>query len=77
MVFEKRALRRRNGPKEDEMTGNWRKTHNAELRSLKSSPSKIRLAKPRRIRWAGLVKRLGKRGMHIGFWWESQKEREH
>jgi hypothetical protein len=29
------------------------------------------------MRWAGNVTRLGRRGMHIGYWWESQKEGDH
>jgi hypothetical protein len=29
------------------------------------------------MRWAGLVARMGKRGMLIGYWWESPKERYH
>jgi hypothetical protein len=41
------------------------------------SPSIIRKTKPRRIRWAGHVARVGARGMHIGYWWESQKLKEH
>jgi hypothetical protein len=42
-----------------------------------SSPSIIRIIKSRRIRWAGHVARLGGRGMHIGYGWESQKIRGH
>jgi hypothetical protein len=28
------------------------------------------------MRWVGHVAR-GRRGMHIGYWWESQKERKY
>jgi hypothetical protein len=42
-VFENRVLRRIFGPKRDEVTGEWRKLHNEELRDLLySSPSIIR-----------------------------------
>jgi hypothetical protein len=33
-VFENRVLRRIYGPKRDEVTGEWRKLHNEELRDL-------------------------------------------
>jgi hypothetical protein len=52
-VFEIRVLKRIFGPKRDEVTGEWRKLHNKELRDLYSSPSIIRIIKPRRMRWAG------------------------
>jgi hypothetical protein len=74
-VFENRVLRRRFGPKEDEVIGDGRKLHNEELHNL--LPSIIRMIKTRRMRWAGHVARMRRRGMHIGFWWESQKERDH
>jgi hypothetical protein len=54
-VFENRVLRRIFEPKRDEVTGEWRKLHNEELRDLYSSPSIIRIIKPRRMRWAGHV----------------------
>jgi hypothetical protein len=37
----------------------------------------IRTIKSRRMRWTGHVARMGSRGMHIGFWWKSQKEIDH
>jgi hypothetical protein len=54
-VFENRVLRRIFGPKRDEVTGEWRKLHNEELRDLYSSPSIIRIIKSRRMRWEGHV----------------------
>jgi hypothetical protein len=47
------------GTKRDEMTGDWRKMHNEELHNLYSSPNIIRMAKSRRMRWAGHVTRMG------------------
>jgi hypothetical protein len=58
-VFENRVLRRIFGPKRDEVTGEWRKLRNEELRDLYSSPSIIRIIKSRRRTWAGQVARLG------------------
>jgi hypothetical protein len=60
-VSENRVLRRIFGPKRDELTGGWRKLHNEELHNLYSSPSIIRMIKPRRMRWAGHAARMGER----------------
>jgi hypothetical protein len=56
------------------MTRVLRKQHNEELRNLYSSLSIIRMIKSKRMRLAGHVARIGRRVMHIGYWWESQKE---
>jgi hypothetical protein len=77
-VFENRMLRRIFGPKMDDVIGDWRKLHNEELHNLYSSPNITRMIKSRKMRWAGHVARMGGgRGMRIGYWWESQKERDH
>jgi hypothetical protein len=46
------------------------------LHNLYSSPSIIRMIKSRRMRWAGHVVRMGRRGMYVGYWWEIHKERD-
>ena len=53
-VFEKRVLRIVFGSKRDEVTGEWRKLHNEELRDLYSSPNIVRVVKSRRMRWVGM-----------------------
>ena len=64
-VFENRVLRRVFGPKRDEVTGEWRKSHNEELRDLYSLPNIVRVVKSRRMRWAGHVARMGEgRGVY-------------
>jgi len=63
-VFENRVLRVF-GPKRDEVTGEWRKFHNEELRDLYSLPNIVQVVKSRRMRWAGHVARMGEgRGVH-------------
>jgi hypothetical protein len=75
-VFESRVLRRIFAPKRDKVTGRWRKPRNEELRDMYSSPNIIRMAKSRRMRWAGHIAQMGRIRTHIGCWWESQKERD-
>ena len=52
-------MRRINGPRRDEVTGEWRRLHNEELNDLYCSPNIVRVIKSRRMRWAGHVARMG------------------
>ena len=64
-VFEKRVLRRLFGLKRDEVTGEWGKLHNEELRYLYSLPNIMRVVKSRTMRWARHVARMEEgRGVH-------------
>jgi hypothetical protein len=64
-MFANRVLRRIFGPKRDEVTGEWRKLHNEEIRDLYSLPSIITIIKSRRTRWAGHVAQMAeKRNMY-------------
>jgi hypothetical protein len=62
-VFESRVLRRVFGPKRDEVTGEWRKLNNEDHNDLYSLPNIVWVVKSRRMRWAGHVARMGKRGV--------------
>jgi hypothetical protein len=70
------VLRRIFGPKRDEVTGEWGKQYNKELRDLYSSPSIIRIIKSRRMRWAGHIERIGEERNAYRLLVESQGERD-
>jgi hypothetical protein len=58
------VLRRIFGPKREE-EGTWRKLHNDKIHDLYSSPNIAWVIKPRRMRWAGHVARMGEgRGVY-------------
>ena len=54
-VFESRVLRKKFGPKRDEVTREWGRLHKEELYDLYSSSNIIRVIKSRRMKWAGHV----------------------
>ena len=54
-MFENKVLGKIFGAKRDEITGEWRKSHNAKLHTLHFSPNIIRNLKSRLLRWAGHV----------------------
>jgi hypothetical protein len=54
----------------------WRKLNKEELRNF-SSLTIIRMTKSRRIGWARHVARMERRGMHIGYCCENEKEKDH
>ena len=54
-----RVLRRIFTTKGDEVTREWRKLHNEGLNDLYCSPNIVRVIKPRIMRWAGHVARMG------------------
>jgi hypothetical protein len=64
--LKNRLLRRTFGPKRDKIIECWRKLHNEELHNLYSSPNIKRMIKSRRMRWAGHVALMGRKGMRIG-----------
>jgi len=76
-VFENVVLRRIFGRRRDEVTGEWRRLHNAELNDLYSSPNTVWVIKWRRMRWAGHVERRLRRGGCIGSWWGNRREGDH
>ena len=57
-MFENKVLRKILGAKRDEITGEWRNLHNAELHAFYCSPNIIRNLKSRRLRWVGHVARM-------------------
>jgi hypothetical protein len=60
-VFENRVLRRKFGPKRDEVAGERRRLHNEELHVVYSSPNVFKVIKSRKMRWTVHVARMVER----------------
>jgi hypothetical protein len=67
-VFEDRVLRRKYGPKRDEIRvkEGLRKLPN-ELHNLYSCRNIIRIIESLRMSWAGYIALMGRREIHTGF----------
>jgi hypothetical protein len=60
-ISENRMLRKICGMKRDKIIGGWSKLHNAELHNLYSSPNIFKIVKPRRMKLAEHVARMGEK----------------
>jgi hypothetical protein len=60
-------LRRILWPKRDEVIVEWRELHNEELNDLYTSPNIVRVIKPRIMKWADYVARMGRGEVYTGF----------
>jgi hypothetical protein len=57
------------------MMRGWSKLYNKELHNLDYWPNVIRMIMSKRMRWAGRVTGMVRRGLQRGALWASQKER--
>jgi hypothetical protein len=46
------------------------------IHNMYSSPNAIRMISSRNMGGTGRVALIGRRGVHIGFWWKSEEERD-
>ena len=76
-MFDNRVLRIIFGPSRDEVTGEWRKLLNEELNDLYCSPNIVQVIKPRRMKWAGHVERMGERRSVYRVFGGNLRERDH
>jgi hypothetical protein len=59
--LKNRVFRRICGPKKEQVRKEWRRLGKEELNDLRSPPNTTRMKKSRRMRWTGLVARVGER----------------
>jgi len=74
---ENTVLRRIFGPKREGVAGSWKRLHNEELHNFYASPCIVRVVKSRRLRFAGHVACMKRWKMHMKFWSENLKGRDH
>jgi hypothetical protein len=76
-VFENKVLRRMYEHKGRQLTKQWRKLRNEELKELSFSPNIVRVIKSNKMRWVAQLARMGSRESYTVFWWGYLRERDH
>jgi hypothetical protein len=74
-MFKNRLLRRKFGPKRDEIKEVWRKLHNEELHDLYSSSTILRVMKSRTHELGGACSSNEKGEACTGFWWRNLRRK--
>jgi len=59
-------LKRKCGPKRDNVAGEWRKLHNEDYHYQYRSPNIIRVIRSKRMEWVGHMARMGERRREHG-----------
>jgi hypothetical protein len=72
--LKNRVLRRICGPKKGKVRGEWRSLDKEKFNDLRSPPNIISVMKSRKMRWTGLVARVGGE-VNTEFWWGTPKEK--
>jgi hypothetical protein len=69
-VLKSRVLRTIFGPKRNDVTGKWRRLHNAELYdvNLRQTSDIILVTEPNTIISDGHMAHMGERALHKSFW---------
>jgi hypothetical protein len=67
-------LRKIFGAQWKHVIGGWRRLYRGEPHKFYSSPYNISVIKCSTMRWARYMARMGRREMHLAFWWGNMKE---
>jgi hypothetical protein len=62
------------GPQWKRIIGGWRRLYGGEPHNWYSSPNIISVIKCSAMRWIRYMARMGRREMHMAFWWGNMKE---
>ena len=76
-MFENGFLRRIFVPRRDELTVEWRRLHNEELKDLYPPPNIVRMILLRIMRWAGHMACMGEEMVRIYSLGDNRREREY
>jgi len=74
-VFEKKELRKMNGPEKDEVAGEQRRLHSEDFHDFCSPTNIISMIKSRRMRQSWYFRHMGREKLHTEIWLKNLRKR--